>query len=326
MSGHIRSLRFWMPAAFTLGMMVLGVPARSAAQTTCDVTSCADDNVCYIDCPTDSEDYIVFGKVEFFVGYPWGWLPAGIGICQWENDWYAKGDCLGCLYVTTDPYRYRIEAGYFEDSDSYSDVVRLADASYESCTEDGGTQWRIIKSELPDSTDTYQFYGGGGADDLYCCDVANPTASDCISNACVLYGGYGLDYLMGSTNADYLHGGSDRDDIWGYAGNDRLYGESGNDRLYGGADNDYLSGSLGNDILWGDEVSSTGSGAADDLYGGDGTDSLYGEQGCDYLHGGEGSSDYCKCGYSNTFGEGTATSGPGTAYCETVLYCPGCLT
>ncbi|MEC4890329.1 MAG: calcium-binding protein [Nitrospira sp.] len=62
-----------------------------------------------------------------------------------------------------------------------------------------------------------------------------------------LYGGSGVDLLIGNGGGDQLDGGAGIDTLLGGAGNDLLEGGSGSDRLDGGLDNDILQGGEGFD-------------------------------------------------------------------------------
>ncbi|MCC7335339.1 MAG: hypothetical protein IT422_09590 [Pirellulaceae bacterium] len=102
-----------------------------------------------------------------------------------------------------------------------------------------------------------------------------------------LYGGPGIDYLYGLAGNDWLFGGADTDYIFGGQnddlliggeGRDFLYGQQGNDQLEGGAHDDHLFGEEGHDLLLG--------GAGNDrLFGGIGDDGLFGDEGDDWLYG-----------------------------------------
>src|SRR6185369_8541382 len=75
--------------------------------------------------------------------------------------------------------------------------------------------------------------------------------------------------LMGTQGSDFLTGQVTNDNIQGLGGDDYLYGNDGNDSLYGGDGSDNLRGEAGNDML-------DGGASWDYLYGGDGDDVLAG--------------------------------------------------
>jgi Ca2+-binding RTX toxin-like protein len=109
-------------------------------------------------------------------------------------------------------------------------------------------------------------------------------------NFLFVFGGYGDDYLDGSSGNDSFDGGPDNDSLFGEAGHDRLDGSDGNDRLDGGAGNDTLFAGAGNDVLSGgdDNDRLSGDNGNDDLDGGAGNDLLSGGAGADALRGGDG--------------------------------------
>lgn len=94
-----------------------------------------------------------------------------------------------------------------------------------------------------------------------------------------IIGGWGNDYLVGSSLANSIRGGGGDDTIYGFDGDDTLLGEDGNDSLVGNANKDFLYGGIGNDIL-------RGYGGKDMLFGEDGIDKLYGGDANDTLDGG----------------------------------------
>lgn len=91
-----------------------------------------------------------------------------------------------------------------------------------------------------------------------------------------LFGGEGVDVLLGEAGDDHLEGGADADELWAGEGADLLFGGDGADALYGDAGDDYLDGEAGDDIL----------------AGGGGNDLLAGGAGLDVLAGGEGDDTY----------------------------------
>ena len=130
----------------------------------------------------------------------------------------------------------------------------------------------------------------------------------------VVYGGTGLDTILGTESEDTIHGEDDGDDLHGGGGNDALYAGNGGDLVRGGAGDDLIEGGsglsnlyggLGDDMMLilydsGDPLTSLlGRGGAgddqiqggffvDEIYGGDGNDSLYAYDGGDILSGGAG--------------------------------------
>lgn len=129
------------------------------------------------------------------------------------------------------------------------------------------------------------------------------TEDDVAGGADTIFGGAGVDWLLGQGGDDFIDAGRDDDVIFGGAGADALYGRDGADWLAGDEPDDGtpdgLAGALhGADTLDGgagdDEMS--GNGGDDQLYGGDGDDSIGGDDtltpgefhGKDYLAGGAG--------------------------------------
>ncbi|WPE82331.1 putative Ig domain-containing protein [Acinetobacter baumannii] len=131
-----------------------------------------------------------------------------------------------------------------------------------------------------------------------------------------VYGGQGLDFIIGSGSVDRLYGGQDDDHLYGRGGDDYIYGDQGEDNIYGGAGRDYLNGGdnndnlvggydadivfggQGDDVITGDLNNLFGTDAppasadpgryGDDLiYGGVGEDKIWGNGGNDILYGGD---------------------------------------
>ncbi len=95
-----------------------------------------------------------------------------------------------------------------------------------------------------------------------------------------LYGGAGMDTLIGSPFDDVLHG------VWD---NDRIHGRDGADTIFGGTGTDYLYGEGGPDSLYAHSATAlVQEWVTNHLYGGDGNDTLHGSEGVDYLYGHQG--------------------------------------
>ena len=147
--------------------------------------------------------------------------------------------------------------------------------------------------------------GGGGDDELRGNDDAD-----------ILFGLGGNDILRSGSGNDVVLGGAGADTLYGEGGDDRLDGDDGNDVLYGGAGNDKLSGGRGNDALdgggdddklYGDADKDTliGNSGDDKLFGGSGDDSLAGWAGNDQLHGGSGNDELDGGGHNDQlYGDG----------------------
>lgn len=113
--------------------------------------------------------------------------------------------------------------------------------------------------------------GGEGDDWLH----ANTTSD------LVMYGGAGVDFVMGSLGDDLLLGNDGDDVLEGKQGRDVMYGGAGSDLLSAGVDDDILTGGAGDDTLYGgafDDWSNlwyTGNGNDTYVYNtGDGTDTI----------------------------------------------------
>lgn len=141
-------------------------------------------------------------------------------------------------------------------------------------------------------------YSGSG--DMEAIDAS--TMED--NHAVTIYGGEGMDGIVGSWEDDKLYGGEGHDIINGIRGNDTVFGGSGNDSiyngeftedpgmdmLYGGAGDDAITGGSNIDNLYGDSGSDIleGDDGNDFLFGGSGNDQLIGGAGDDFLDGGSG--------------------------------------
>jgi Ca2+-binding RTX toxin-like protein len=112
------------------------------------------------------------------------------------------------------------------------------------------------------------FQGAHGNDNLY--NSTNLPAT--------MFGGAGLDLLVGGSATDLIFGGADVDELHGGAGDDLLEGGDARDFLYGEAGSDTLDGGAGDDYLWGgfnpyyDPIEDN---ATDFLVGGTGRDTFY---------------------------------------------------
>lgn len=101
------------------------------------------------------------------------------------------------------------------------------------------------------------------------------------SQANMIEGTSGPDWLVGTSDADAISGLGGNDLLFGRAGDDRLLGNGGNDVIFGGRGNDHLIGGRGNDTIRG--------GPGDDvLEGGPGRDILIADSPGDVLDGGPG--------------------------------------
>lgn len=131
-------------------------------------------------------------------------------------------------------------------------------------------------------------YGGGGVDhiiggyesDILSGDAGNDDLFGRIGDDTML-GGIGQDELRGDNGEDFILGGDGHDEIWGGNHDDALYGGLGNDTIAGNADDDFIDGGRGDDTLYGD-------GGDDQLRGGEGDDSLHDGDGDNLLDGGAG--------------------------------------
>jgi len=105
-----------------------------------------------------------------------------------------------------------------------------------------------------------------------------------------VFGGDGVDIVIGGDSGDSLFGGSGNDTLSGGLGDDCLFGRDGNDQLNGGDGDDELYGGGGNDILNGGDDNDVlgGNGGQDTLNGEAGDDVLEGGTDADVLLGGSG--------------------------------------
>ena len=83
----------------------------------------------------------------------------------------------------------------------------------------------------------------------------------------IIYGRAGKDRLIGGAGADVLRGGQGADILRGFRGADELFGNAGRDQLFGGRGKDVLEGGAGNDTL-------NGGLGRDTLIGGNGIDTI----------------------------------------------------
>lgn len=150
----------------------------------------------------------------------------------------------------------------------------------------GGDGDDLITGDNSDINDTGDdiLYGDAGNDTLYGdnSDGSGVTGND------QLFGGTGIDQLIGNSGDDILHGGADNDLLWGdnhddtgTGGNDELYGDTGDDQLIGNGGDDLLDGGAGDDTLYGDNPSENTTSGVDTLIGGTGRDYLAGGMGDD---------------------------------------------
>ena len=64
-----------------------------------------------------------------------------------------------------------------------------------------------------------------------------------------LFGGLGLDQMLGEDGDDLLSGQGGNDRVDGGAGNDQMHGDDGDDIMIGGTGNDDINGGAGNDLF-----------------------------------------------------------------------------
>jgi len=162
--------------------------------------------------------------------------------------------------------------------------------------------------------------GGDAEGDIFT-DVENVTGSEFAdviagsTDANVINGGGGRDYLRGREGDDFIYGGDDRDQLRGDLGADYLDGGEGKDLVFytnsnagisidlgagtasGGhaagdtlVDIESIRGSFFADVLTGDDENNLleGSGGGDTIDGGAGVDQINGGNGFDTLTGGSG--------------------------------------
>ncbi|RKN39479.1 calcium-binding protein [Streptomyces hoynatensis] len=100
-----------------------------------------------------------------------------------------------------------------------------------------------------------EVHGGAGDDELHAHTarvVTGDAGDDMLMGSRYLFGGAGMDHLMGSIADEILSGGRGDDMIEGNEGNDVADGGAGNDEISGGDGNDVLYGGFGDDMLSGD--------------------------------------------------------------------------
>jgi Ca2+-binding RTX toxin-like protein len=87
---------------------------------------------------------------------------------------------------------------------------------------------------------------GMGGNDTITFDEANGALP-----AAMLFGGAGIDTLIGGSGADFLFGGINNDALFGKGGADVLFGGAGNDTLTGGDGDDQVFGEADSDrLVW----------------------------------------------------------------------------
>jgi hypothetical protein len=160
-------------------------PGHAEAQCT---TGTCDATYCEINCPT-SADIILFGTL-----YRNG-VKQNPGVCRFNSGGTFQ-DILDTGLTSAD-YRVRADGA---GATGGTDTVRLASpTSAETCGSSGGYNW-TIKGEPP-ANSTFLFWGDVGADTIYLCDRANPSASNCIVGGRA-DGRAGDDEVYGSTYGD----------------------------------------------------------------------------------------------------------------------------
>ncbi len=122
-----------------------------------------------------------------------------------------------------------------------------------------------------------------------------------------ILGGDGSDVLHGGGGDDFMAGGPQADIINGNAGNDLLKGGAGSDELNGGDGDDSVNGGKNGDVLSGGNDNDTvaGGGGGDNVKGGSGNDTVIGNKGRDTVSGGAGD-DLLFGGSGNDFLTGDA--------------------
>jgi hypothetical protein len=121
---------------------------------------------------------------------------------------------------------------------------------------------------------------GGPGDDVLHAHTAHTVRGDAgddmVMGRAVLYGGDGMDDLMGDNSNQQMWGGRGDDMIEGYGGDDFVYAGPGDDHTMGGDGRDTVLGGPGDDTLDGED--------GDDLIcGGPGNDTLEGGLGRDIV-------------------------------------------
>ncbi|MFF8451552.1 calcium-binding protein [Streptomyces leeuwenhoekii] len=117
--------------------------------------------------------------------------------------------------------------------------------------------------------------GGPGDDELHAHTartVLGGAGNDMVMGPAALYGGDGMDHLMGDSGNQQMWGGRGDDMIEGYGGDDTVHAGSGDDHAMGGDGRDIVLGGPGNDTL-------DGEGGDDLVCGGTGKDALEGGPG-----------------------------------------------
>jgi Ca2+-binding RTX toxin-like protein len=117
--------------------------------------------------------------------------------------------------------------------------------------------------------------GGSGDDELHAHTartVLGGAGNDMVMGPAALYGGDGMDHLMGDSSDQRMWGGRGDDTIEGYGGDDTVYAGPGDDHAMGGDGRDIVLGGPGDDTL-------DGEGGDDLVCGGTGEDVLEGGPG-----------------------------------------------
>ena len=125
-----------------------------------------------------------------------------------------------------------------------------------------GTDTLISIEALHGSAFNDRLFGGNGVDTLL--GNAGNDEIHGSGGSDKIYGGTGNDVLIGGAGWDTISGGGWSDNLYGYNGNDRLFGDFGNDLLDGGGNHDWLDGGDGADVLiggWGKDTLTGGAGA-----------------------------------------------------------------
>lgn len=175
------------------------------------------------------------------------------------------------------------DGGQFRPSTSLGVVPA---ASVQKIVVDGGDQEnmidlsRVLKSNFPNLT-TIEVRGRNGEDTIIgSADIASQ-----------LFGGDGIDTIIGGSANDSLDGGDGADSINAGAGNDSILGGDGADLISGDDGNDSIDGGNGQDTI-------NGGAGDDNVYAGNGNDSIFGDAGNDTLNG-DGGTDTVDGGVGN---------------------------